>query len=122
MEGGEKGRGFGGGFRQGDSARDAPELPLNWAVQMRREDIDLPFPFDEGVVSGERNEIGRGAMYMKDADSEDLDPAFELVDTVIAGRWRRRRFGNSNEFYFDPSGMRTSSRIKKAELQKEEGL
>lgn len=38
----------------------------------------------------------------EDEESSESSP-FELVDTVIAGRWRRRRRGSVEEFYFDGS-------------------
>lgn len=56
------------------------------------------YSVDEDIVIGD------------ECDLDESDPAFELVDTVIAGRWRRRRQEGGgdakDEIYFDASPKR----------------
>jgi hypothetical protein len=62
----------------------------------------------EAAVMGPAEENG--------GEDKDEAPAFELIDTVIAGRWRRRRQrdGSKEEIYFD--GSQASTQPKAAEL------
>ncbi len=100
------------------SERGRLDVPLRWALRMQRIDRNAPLLLDEEDdeaeldetasqerqwrrewEAGEVSEIGD-----EDRVTDPDDPAFELVDTVIAGRWRRRRTeGSSDEIYFDAS-------------------